>query len=328
MVPTSEARKLPLGLKPANRVVVALQRLGLAFGQMRLLSVPGRKSGRMQTTPVSPLTVDGRRYLIAVFDGADWVKNVRAAGWGILARGRKQERVVLEEMSVEERASVLRNLPDKEPQGARFLRQRYRVSNDPEAFAALAPRCAMFRVEGGRRMASADPVIVVHYDEAWPSLFEEERKRIEGAIGPWAEGIEHVGSTAVPGLAAKPVIDIMVGVKSLDDSPILVERLVGIGYEYVPQFERDLPFRRYFRKMREGPRTHQIHLVERSNTDWWEPHLFFRDYLRTHPETAREYGRLKYHLAERFRGDRHAYTDAKTDFISEVVRRATLDKHG
>jgi GrpB-like predicted nucleotidyltransferase (UPF0157 family) len=65
-----------------------------------------------------------------------------------------------------------------------------------------------------------------------------------------------LGSTAVPGLAAKPVIDFMVGVKSLDDSPILVERLVGIGYEYVPEFERVLPFRRYFRKMREGWRTH------------------------------------------------------------------------
>src|SRR5215211_127888 len=111
-------------------------------------------------------------------------------------------------------------------------------------------------------MASVDPIVVVPYDEAWPSLFEEERDRIERAIGPWVEEIEHVGSTAVPGLAAKPVIDIMVGVKSLADSPIIVERLVGIGYEYVPEFEQTLPFRRYFRKMREGRRTHQIHLVE------------------------------------------------------------------
>ena len=148
MTPTLKPRRLPLGLKPANRVVVALQRLGVSFGPMRLLSVPGRKSGRMRTTPVSPFTVDGRRYLIAVFEGADWVKNARAAGWGILARGRKQERVVLVELSVEERASVLRELPHKVPRVARFLRQRYRLSNDPEAFAALAPRCAMFRVEG------------------------------------------------------------------------------------------------------------------------------------------------------------------------------------
>ena len=83
-------------------------------------------------------------------------------------------------------------------------------------------------------MVSADPILVVPYDDAWPSLFEEERALIECAVRPWVEGVEHVGSTAVPGLAAKPVIDIMVGVRSLDDSPVFVERLVGIGYEYVP----------------------------------------------------------------------------------------------
>jgi GrpB-like predicted nucleotidyltransferase (UPF0157 family) len=143
-------------------------------------------------------------------------------------------------------------------------------------------------------MASADPIVVVPYDEAWPPLYAEERTRIERAIGPWVEEIEHVGSTAVPGLAAKPVIDIMVGVKSLEDSPILVERLVGIGYEYVPEFEKILPFRRYFRKMREGRRTHQVHLVERSNAEWWDRHLLFRDYLRANPEIAREYAHLKY----------------------------------
>ena len=108
-------------------------------------------------------------------------------------------------------------------------------------------------------MVSADPVVVVPYDEAWPSLYEEERARIERVIGPWVEEIEHVGSTAVPGLAAKPVIDIMVGVRSLKYSPILVERLVGIGYEYVPEFERVLPFRRYFRKIREGTVSDRCH---------------------------------------------------------------------
>jgi GrpB-like predicted nucleotidyltransferase (UPF0157 family) len=176
-------------------------------------------------------------------------------------------------------------------------------------------------------MASGDPVIVVPYDEAWPSLFEKERALIEGAIGRWVEEIEHVGSTAVTGLAAKPVIDIMVGVKSLDDSPVMIKRLAGVGYEYVPEFERVLHFRRYFREMRDGRRTHQIHLVEKSNVEWWEHHLMFRDYLRAHPKTAREYGRLKDHLAERFRSDREAYTDAKADFISKVVRRATEEKH-
>ena len=148
-------------------------------------------------------------------------------------------------------------------------------------------------------MASEDPVILVPYEEAWPSLFEEERVRIEGAIGPWVEEIEHIGSTAVPGLAAKPVIDIMVGVRSLEDSSALVGRLEAIGYEYVPEFEQQMPFRRYFRKLAGGRRTHQIHLVERSNAEWWDRHVFFRDHLRANPEIAGEYARLKYDLSGR-----------------------------
>lgn len=167
-----------------------------------------------------------------------------------------------------------------------------------------------------------DPVFVVPYDEAWPSLYEEERHLIERAIGPFVEEIEHIGSTAVPGLAAKPVIDIMVGVGSLDDSPALVERLGAIGYEYVPELERHMPSRRYFRKQRGGRRTRQIHLVERSNSEWWDRHVLFRDHLRAHPEAAEEYARLKRGLSERFKVDRAAYTDAKTAFISGVVRRA------
>lgn len=163
-------------------------------------------------------------------------------------------------------------------------------------------------------MVSADPIVVVPYDEAWPSLYEEEWARIERAIGPWAESVEHVGSTAVPGLAAKPVIDIMVGVRSLEDSPTLVERLVGIGYEYVPEFEQVLPFRRYFRRMREGRRTHQIHLVERSNTVWWDRHLLFRDYLRAHPEVADEYARLKHRLSDRFGEDREGVHGCQDGF--------------
>ena len=171
-------------------------------------------------------------------------------------------------------------------------------------------------------MASEDPVILVPYEKTWPSLFEEERARIGGAIGPWVEEVEHIGSTAVPGLAAKPVIDIMVGVRSLEDSSALVGRLEAIGYEYVPEFEQQMPFRRYFRKLRGGRRTHQIHLVERSNAEWWNRHLLFRDHLRAHPEVAEGYARLKYEVSERFREDRAAYTDAKTDFIAEVVRLA------
>jgi hypothetical protein len=143
--------KLPKWLRPANRVIVALQGLGLSIGTMRVLSVPGRKSGKLRATPVSPLSVDGQRYIIGGLAEADWVKNARVAGWGILAHGRKQERVALIELPVEERGPILRAFPREVPHGVQFFRQLYRLPEDqaalPEAFAALAPQCAVFRVE-------------------------------------------------------------------------------------------------------------------------------------------------------------------------------------
>lgn len=103
--------EVPRFLKPANRLVVALQRAGLVIGPICLLSVPGRRSGRMRTTPVSPLTVGGQRYIVAVFEGARWVENAKAAGWGVISGGRKRERVDLVELPPEERVLVLREVP-------------------------------------------------------------------------------------------------------------------------------------------------------------------------------------------------------------------------
>jgi deazaflavin-dependent oxidoreductase (nitroreductase family) len=114
---------------------------------MHLISVPGRKSSKMRTTPVSPLTVDGQRYIVSGLETADWIKNARAAGWGILARGRKEERVRVVELPVEERASILREFPRKVPHGVQFFRQLYGISGTPEEFASLAPRCPVFRIE-------------------------------------------------------------------------------------------------------------------------------------------------------------------------------------
>jgi len=140
--------KLPGWLKLANPLVVALQRrFGFVIGTMRVLSVPGRKSGRMHATPVSPLTVGGQRYVVGGLDGADWVKNARASGWGVLARGRTEERVGIVELPVEERGPILRAFPQEVPHGVQFFRRMYGVSSDPEEFAALAPRCPVFRIE-------------------------------------------------------------------------------------------------------------------------------------------------------------------------------------
>jgi hypothetical protein len=143
----SEIGRLPRWLKLANPVIVAMQRRGVVIGTMRLLSVPGRKSGRLRTTPVSPLVVEGERYIVAGFEDADWVKNARVAGWGILARGRDKERVNLVELPLQERVPVLREFPRKIPNGVQFFRQLYGISGTPEEFEALAPRCPVFRVE-------------------------------------------------------------------------------------------------------------------------------------------------------------------------------------
>jgi hypothetical protein len=128
-------------------VIVALQRRGVVIGTMRLLSVPGRKSGQLRTTPISPLMVEGERYIIAGLEDADWVKNARVAGWGILARGRDRERVNVVELPLRERGPVLRAFPRKVPRGVQFFRQLYGISGTPEEFEALAPRCPVFRVE-------------------------------------------------------------------------------------------------------------------------------------------------------------------------------------
>ncbi|BCK58790.1 nitroreductase/quinone reductase family protein [Nocardia wallacei] len=135
-------------LKPFNKVIVALQRAGLALGTMRVLSVPGRKSGELRTTPVSPLTVDGITYVVGGFEQADWVKNARAAGWGELARGRRRHRVILTELPVEERAPILRAFPREVPHGVQFfVKTGVITSPDPDSFAAAAPRCPVFRID-------------------------------------------------------------------------------------------------------------------------------------------------------------------------------------
>jgi len=150
----SNKPELPWWLKPSNRVVMALNRLGLAIGTQHVLSIPGRKTGVLRSTPVSLLTVEGRRYIVTVGE-TDWVKNARAAGWGMLTRGRKQERVAMIELPVELRGPILREFPRQVPHGVQFFTLVLGLSNDPEAFAAAAPQCPVFRVEA----LVSDPLI-------------------------------------------------------------------------------------------------------------------------------------------------------------------------
>jgi GrpB-like predicted nucleotidyltransferase (UPF0157 family) len=163
-------------------------------------------------------------------------------------------------------------------------------------------------------------VVIVNYDQAWPRLFAAEEKTLRRALGD-AVQIEHVGSTAVPGLVAKPIIDIMVGVHRLGDAAAYIAPLEQLGYEYVPEFEEFIPERRYFRKGPPTGRTHHLHMVEQG-TAFWKQHILFRDWLRTHPRDAGVYAELKRELAARYRTDRDAYTDAKTEFIRRIEQQA------
>jgi GrpB-like predicted nucleotidyltransferase (UPF0157 family) len=140
----------------------------------------------------------------------------------------------------------------------------------------------------------------------------------------------------VPGLAAKPIIDIMPGLYSLEDAPPVIAKLQTIGYAYVPEFERPngidegMPFRRYLRKDIAGERAFHLHMVE-EGSDFWQKHLLFRDYLRAHPRDRDAYAHLKRDLAEQFNANltptsnvNIGYTDNKTDFVEGCLAKARI----
>lgn len=168
---------------------------------------------------------------------------------------------------------------------------------------------------------SQEPITVVDYDPEWVDAYEKEERQIRNATGEYLEEIEHIGSTSVPGLAAKPVVDIVAGVETLEDADRCIEPLQTLGWNYVPELEESIPDRRYFRKMDSGNHTHHLHMVE-TTSNWWNRHILFRDYLREHPEVVREYEDLKRELAEQHRWNVSEYTGAKTDFIQNVEERA------
>ncbi len=176
------------------------------------------------------------------------------------------------------------------------------------------------------RRVTAEEIEVVPYNPRWPILFEMERTHLRACLPPDLVGrVEHFGSTAVPGLPAKPIVDILVEVSDLSEKKRrIVPILEGQGYDYFwrPSFDDDRPpFYAWFIKRGEGGRrTHHIHMVE-ADSELWD-RLLFRDYLIAQPEAAREYGVLKMRLAEAHREDRVAYTWAKTEFIAGVMRNA------
>lgn len=160
------------------------------------------------------------------------------------------------------------------------------------------------------------PVVVVDYDPAWPGIFERERMALSVALRGTARRIEHVGSTSVPGLAAKPIIDVMVGVDSFDGVEAVVRGMVGLGYIHLG--ENGIPRRHYFEKGEGGAGTVlHVHVVE-LGSEYEARYLALRDYLRANPAERDAYAALKRELAERFGEDREGYTEAKTEFIRRI----------
>ena len=166
-------------------------------------------------------------------------------------------------------------------------------------------------------------IILQPYNPAWPTLFEQEKARLMDALPGHVTSIQHIGSTSVPGLAAKPILDILIGVPSLAEADeFCIQPIVALGYEYVQAFEAETPQRRYFRKANAGGvRTHHIHLVE-INSDWWVDHLLFRDYLRGNQEVRRAYEAHKRELAAREWPTSNDYAEAKTEFIQKTMAEA------
>ena len=159
------------------------------------------------------------------------------------------------------------------------------------------------------------------YDPRWPVLFDEECERLGDVFGPTAT-IEHIGSTSVPELAAKPIIDLLVGVQSLTEAKSIdMGPLLALGYTYIPEYETWLPGELFFRKGIPGPWTHHVHLMEPSNPRWQDL-LLFRDYLRSHPETASAYATLKKSLARAFGDDIEGFRNAKHEFVTTVTAKA------
>ncbi|MDQ3713584.1 MAG: GrpB family protein [Acidobacteriota bacterium] len=155
------------------------------------------------------------------------------------------------------------------------------------------------------------------YSKQWRQLFAEEATRIRAAIGEVVASIEHIGSTSIGGISAKPIIDVAVGVGKAADGERCVRPLENIGYEY--RGEHGIAGRFYF--VKGEPRSHHLHLVG-VGSDFWRSHLLFRDYLRENQTIAEEYENLKKELAKRHAENREAYQHGKTVFIENVLKIA------
>jgi GrpB-like predicted nucleotidyltransferase (UPF0157 family) len=166
------------------------------------------------------------------------------------------------------------------------------------------------------------PVVIVDYDPNWPVFFEELRAPVVAVLGDLVVVVEHVGSTAVPGLAAKPIIDMDVVVPSVADMPEAIGRLAILGY--VHRGDLGISGREAFASP-PGKPGHHLYVCALGSEEL-RRHRLFRDHLLTHPDDATAYGALKKASAARFAEDRVAYTESKSHFVEAVLRRASSGK--
>jgi len=167
------------------------------------------------------------------------------------------------------------------------------------------------------------PIILEPFSADWGRRYAEESARLYQAIGKQVVAIEHIGSTAIPGMSAKPVIDIMIGLNRLVDSLECLRPLREMGYVYVPQYEAEMPFRRFFYlTLPDNPDMfmYHLHMVEHKHP-FWEQHLLFRDYLRANADAVAEFDLLKQDLVARGVGSR-AYALTKMEYVDRVVTLA------
>jgi GrpB-like predicted nucleotidyltransferase (UPF0157 family) len=164
-------------------------------------------------------------------------------------------------------------------------------------------------------------VTLMPYEPSWASVFEAERQRLHSLFPGKFIDIQHIGSTAVSGLDAKPVIDILAGVSAMSAAEELIEPLCRAGYTTSAEFNSKLPSSRWLMRWSNGHRTHHLHVAVHGG-DFWTERLRFRDALRASPALLEKYRQLKISLAELHRGDREAYTDSKSNFILAAIRDA------
>lgn len=157
------------------------------------------------------------------------------------------------------------------------------------------------------------------HNPEWEILFRKEKKILLENFPNLILEVSHGGSTAIPGIVAKPIIDIFIAIKSLEDAETIKNELEKLGYEY--RGSRSVPERILYVKGNPELRTHHLHFVE-VNSDEWKNHILIRDYFLKHPDEANKYGKLKEKLAQKYPNNRESYTHAKDEFIKSIIEKA------